>query len=114
MAAIGRMMTWSGQVEAWAEEGEAWAMISLAQPSPAGPQLGQEANGRLPLETHFDLRRGPLEIRFGQAGVAQVTKGILGRIDLVEYTKFVLGLAQFSDLLFAFYPYFLGCYSLLG
>ena len=42
MAVIGRMMTWSGQVEAWAEEGEAWAMISLAHPSPAGPQLGQE------------------------------------------------------------------------
>ena len=56
----------------------------------------------------------PLEIRFGQAGVAQVTRGILGRINLVEYTKFVLELAQFNDLLFAFYPYFLGLCSLLG
>ena len=42
MAVIGRMMTWSGQVEAWAEEGEAWAMISLAHPSLVGLQLGQE------------------------------------------------------------------------
>ena len=42
MAAIGRMITWSGQVKAWAEEGEAWVVISLAHPSPTGPRLGQE------------------------------------------------------------------------
>ena len=55
MTAMERMMTWSGKVETWAEEGEAWAEIYLAHPSPAGPRLGQEASGRLPLETHFGL-----------------------------------------------------------
>ena len=33
MAAIGRMMTWSGQVETWMGEGEAWVAISPAHPS---------------------------------------------------------------------------------
>ena len=38
----GWKMTWFGQARAWAEEGEAWAVTSLAHPSPAGLQLGQE------------------------------------------------------------------------
>ena len=42
MAAIGWMMTWSGQVETWMGEGEAWVAISPAHPSPAGLRLGRE------------------------------------------------------------------------
>ena len=42
MAAIRRMMTWSGQVETWMGEGEAWVAISPAHPSPAGLRLGRE------------------------------------------------------------------------
>ena len=42
MAAMERMMTWSGKVETWVEKGEAWAEISPTHPSPTGPRLGQE------------------------------------------------------------------------
>ena len=48
-----------------------------------------------------------MEIHFGQARIAQITRRILGRIKLVKYTKFSFGLAQFNDWLFAFFPSFL-------
>ena len=33
---------------------------------------------------------------------------------MVKYTEFVLGLVQFNDRLFAFYPFFLGLCGLLS
>ena len=55
-----------------------------------------------------------MKIRLGQIRVAYVTKRILGRIQLFECTKFVLGLVQFDDLFFAFIPSFLGLRGLLS
>ena len=73
-----------------------------------------KARGRFPLETHVGLRGSPLEIRLEQIRIAYVTKRILGRIQLFECAKFVIGLAQFDDLLFAFVLSFLGFRSLLS
>ena len=55
-----------------------------------------------------------MEIRLGQIRIAYVTKRILGWIQLFECAKFVLGLVQFDDLLFAFVPSFLGLRGLLS
>ena len=55
-----------------------------------------------------------MEIRLGQIRIAYVTKRILGWIQLFECAKFVLGLVQFDDLLFAFVPSFLGLRDLLS
>ena len=55
-----------------------------------------------------------MEIRLGQIRIAYVTKRILGRIQLFECVKFVLGLVQIDDLLFAFVPTFLGLRGLLS
>ena len=74
----------------------------------------KKVGGRFSLEAYFGLGRGLLEIGLGQAGVAQITRGILGQIDLVEYAEFILGLAQFSDFLFALCSYFLSLSSLMG
>ena len=55
-----------------------------------------------------------MEIRLGQIRIAYVTKRILGRIQLFECAKFVLGLVQFDDLLLAFVPSFLDFHGLLS
>ena len=55
-----------------------------------------------------------MEIYLEQIRIAYVTKRILGRIQLFECAKFVIGLVQFDDLLFAFCPSFLGLYNLLS
>ena len=55
-----------------------------------------------------------MEIRLGQIRIAYVTERILGRIQLFECVKFILGLVQFDDLLFAFVPSFLGLRGLLS
>ena len=73
-----------------------------------------KARGRFPLETHVSLRGSPLEIHLGQIRIAYITKRILGRIQLFECAKFVLGLVQFDDLLFAFVLFFLGLRCLLS
>ena len=55
-----------------------------------------------------------MEIRLGQIRITYVTKRIVGRIQLFECIKFVLGLVQINDLLFAFVPSFLGLCGLLS
>ena len=55
-----------------------------------------------------------MEICLGQIRIAYVTKRILGWIQLFKCAKFVLGLVQFVDLLFAFIPSFLGLRGLLS
>ena len=114
-------MTWSVGVRAWRGKGEASAVISSAHLSPADPRVDHEGlrgspleGGRFPLETHVGLRGSPLEIHLGQIRIAYVTKRILGRIQLFECAKFILGLVQFDDLLFAFVPSFLSLRSLLS